>query len=130
MKIIKKIIVFVLIFLICRGIYVYSKDNESKVIPDFAGFHFERNTKENIENLYFGKDGSFIYTYEDGKSVGDYDLCSEYSYDKSNKIIKLKCSRDAKKVDKKIKVIKYKDDKISLEINDKKINFTQKIEIK
>ena len=128
MKIIKKIIVFVIIFVIFR--VVYRESNIPKTIPDFAGLHFERNTNDNIEYIYFGKDGTFIYTYADGSSVGSYDLCNEYSYDKKSNVIRLKCSRDAKKVSKKIKVIKFKDDTISLEINNKKLKFIQKLEIK
>lgn len=99
----KKLIILFLITFLITGC-------SSEAMPSEI---LDKNWVDNDEVIFFGHDSHFAYYDTSGSPVGDYDLCSSFSY--NGEVIKLKCSERG--IINKIKVVSYSNDELVLDFN-------------
>lgn len=115
----KKILIFMFIFT-CMGTLCGCSASEAPSdkmpadITDKTWFFYDDVTAENL-CLNLGSDNSFSYYCQCGEPVGDSDLYDKYEYNADTEIITL--SGDDNEAVKKIKILRYNEYHLMLEID-------------
>lgn len=128
-KVFKVFLIIIIILILIIGILTLSKYLENKKYNDkldniITQNNWSRETKNDIEFIYFNENGDFGYYCSCGNGVDYYELCDSYKYDEKTETIKLKCSLPI--VNNKIKVIESNENSLTLKINGEERTFYSK----
>lgn len=90
-KLIVSVIIALIIILILKIVLGFVNFYKPIYSVDYSKYEFAGHSwKGEGGDLYLGEDGEFYFGF-DGESEGEYDLCSNYTYNDLNKTISLKC---------------------------------------
>lgn len=118
----KSIINVILLLIIVVIIVVFSRSKLNSIddnIYDINWYHYNHNSGY-YDVIKFTKDSVSYTRPMNINEVSSYDSCKKYYYDRKNNILSLDCK-------KQIKFVEVKDNKLTLEIEDRTITFFKNI---
>ena len=112
----KKFILMLCAVLLCVTLFGCGEKKAPDECP-FAEIRWTRITEQDVEYLFFSKNGGFSYYCGCGNPVNDSDLCEGYTYDDATKTITLKCSEKTDEMVTVIKIVKCDENSLQLDFN-------------
>ena len=112
----KKFILMLCAVLLCVTLFGCGEKKAPDECP-FAEIRWTRITEQDVEYLFFSKNGGFSYYCGCGNPVDDADLCEEYEYYADEKSVKLIYLDGTSGCIEKISVVEFDGDSLTLDFD-------------